>query len=392
MKDSKQILEYVIKMRNEINRKRRIRRNIIISVSASAACIGLAVFSVKNLIPDVKHPKAPVAQVTLSENITTTVPAETYFSEYTKSVTNVHSSTTKPKAQNTEPLTTSLKTGFESEKSDSKKIGFTTHVSENKSEKEVHTTVSGNEMTGTAGVRAASNPSKTDNQGTGEMYIEPTWNERDIYEQFISFDYKDNLYVTQCSRISDTLISEKLDEIKIYGQEYETLNIHETEVTLFSIKNISVSCAVAVQFNDNKNYYSYTSSSYFPKTFGNMLDDTDFENNAVFKELCMNKNNAIAKSYDFELLMKILKEHRNAECISDDIDLFDKYSISISIPNIGISNKAFGLTEDGYITTNIFDYQLAFYIGKESLDRFFESIVICDTEPLNYDFIQGEEE
>lgn len=391
MKESKQILEYVIQIRNEIQRKRRIRRNIIISVSASAACICLAVFSLKTLIPDVKKPEVPIAEVTLSENISTapTVPAESSV------MAESAAGDKKTKPAVTEPKTSEKKDKSATVSSHTEQISEqnkpkSSNVAEKHPDKTVTSAVSSAISSITS--EPAADPSKTSVKSAEEMYVLPSWNESEIFEKYISFNYKNNDFVTQCGKVPQNMTGEKLDEIKITGQDFQTLELHEADVTLFKIKNISADCAVAVQFKGDEYFYSYTSVSYFPASLGNMFDDTDFENNAVFKELYLKETQTPARSYYYELLMKILKESRNAVCISDDIDFSVKYDISVSIPVIGISDKSFGITEDGYIVTNIFEYQNAYYIGKEKLDQFISTIVFDDMQPAVIDFELGEEE
>lgn len=381
MKDSKQILEYVIEQRDEILNKRKIRRNIIISVAASAACICIAVFSVKTLIPDTKHTKVPIAEVTLSENIPVS-------SDNTNISSEDNSKNRYDTPSSKAAVTEAVKTSSDDNSSVSSPLKAE-HSSGKATEKPVTAASGGNS---TSAPKISGSAPGTTTQTSEELYIIPSWNEKEIYEQFTGFSFNNSEYVTRCCNVPAGMTGEKLGEIKISGQDFNTLEMHEADVSLFKIKDFSPNCALAVQFKGNSNFYSYTSSSYFPDTLGKMLDDTNFEKNAVFGDLYLKYSNISAKSFDAGLLMEILKDNRNAVCISDDHDYHPKYSVSVSIPAIGITGKSFKITEDGFIVTNIFEYQHAYYIGKDQFDRFTGSIEFDDSEPAAIDYGVGEEE
>lgn len=62
-------------------------------------------------------------------------------------------------------------------------------------------------------------------------------------------------------KINTDDIKKEIDTTDIIGSE-DSETIHEKQVKLYSIKDISVNCAVAVKFEDDENYYMYARYAY----------------------------------------------------------------------------------------------------------------------------------
>ncbi len=90
---------------------------------------------------------------------------------------------------------------------------------------------------------------------------EKQWNEKDINEQFIELEYNNSIYLSSDMKINADDIKKKIDTTNIIGHEsFES--IHKEQITLYSIKDISVNCAVAVKFENDENYYMYANPAY----------------------------------------------------------------------------------------------------------------------------------
>lgn len=90
---------------------------------------------------------------------------------------------------------------------------------------------------------------------------EKQWNEKDKNEQFLELEYNNNIYLSSDMKINSDDIKKKIDTTNIIGYESSD-SIHKEQITLYSIIDISVNCAVAVKFENDENYYMYANPVY----------------------------------------------------------------------------------------------------------------------------------
>ena len=62
-------------------------------------------------------------------------------------------------------------------------------------------------------------------------------------------------------KINNDDVKKKIDITNIIGYE-DSDSIHKEQVTLYSIKDISENCAVAVKFENDEEYYMYANPLY----------------------------------------------------------------------------------------------------------------------------------
>lgn len=85
---------------------------------------------------------------------------------------------------------------------------------------------------------------------------EKEWNEKNINEQFSELKYRNSIYLSTDMKINNDDIKKKIDITNILGSEdFEAM--HKKQITIYSIKDISVNYAVAVKFENDVNYYVY---------------------------------------------------------------------------------------------------------------------------------------
>ena len=97
----------------------------------------------------------------------------------------------------------------------------------------------------------------------------------------------------------------------------------------------------------------------------------------------------LVTDYDRDVLTELLNEYRDCATLFDYTGHRKLFSVSANVDMLGISNKSFAVTEDGYITTNIMEWGYAFYIGeeraKEIADRLGIDNIERDTTPYTFD-------
>lgn len=218
------------------------------------------------------------------------------------------------------------------------------------------------------------------------------WNEMSISKQFCGAEYDNNEYYTQETEILSDRIEKKLTETTLIGYDNYTGTTYNKKANLFSIKNISKQCAIAVRFEGDNNYYVYTNSYYKPKTLGEFMKDLNLRDNAFFDTIYYNyldkntKENISVEFYnvDNDVIWQKLFNNLNLENIYSDIDnsnfkytsetFTQKVNISTNIPLLGLKNVSITLTDKGYLITNILGTGKGFYIEETKVQEFIKYI------------------
>lgn len=165
------------------------------------------------------------------------------------------------------------------------------------------------------------------------------------------------------------LINELVLNPKLYTESIP----HEINAKIYEIKNISSSYEVAITFDGIKDIHIFRNYSYSPRSLGNLIDDLNIKEEAVFNSACIdtyNNNQAHTYKVDGEGIIEVLENARYAlNNTSYDSNSKKIADISITLPIAGIENNSIGIMDDGYITTNLTAHGSYFYIGKENTDK-----------------------
>lgn len=243
------------------------------------------------------------------------------------------------------------------------------------------------------------------NQYDGDWSAEIPWDKLSNAQRYTEFSWNGEKYSSRVHKIDKEKINENpVQYTTITGYSYDDCDgilyagtdkgnpdepiAHKIQAKLYSIKGISKSCALAVQFEGDTDYYVYVSYTYKPDNLGRFTDDLSLDENLYF-------NSVNDYKIDFsDEQQKMIAEHlfanRNAVCVKD----FDNHEFGstiiefgISISVLGYKNIYIGVTEDGYITTNILDTGKAFYIGTENAQDFVNYI---QSQVVDFDVIQNQ--
>lgn len=240
------------------------------------------------------------------------------------------------------------------------------------------------------------------NAGNNNLAInESQPNQEEFYRP--PFEYNNNKYYNRNTKISKDNILKKIGRTNLivykkntednYIEEFVDSSIkqetYNKTADLFSIKNISEECAIAVKFEGENNYDVYVQPNYKPTTLGNFMEDLNLKEitsfgtvsydyydkdvkECVYTEFYNVDNNIIWDKLFSDLSLKTLYD--------DSINPF-KYSskdvrihISVNIPILGYKNISIDLSDTGYLQTNILDLGKNFYIGEEKVKDFLDYI------------------
>lgn len=221
--------------------------------------------------------------------------------------------------------------------------------------------------------------------------IIPKWEQISISEQFNEVKYNNSEYFSKKTKISKDMIEKNIGTSILTGYDIYTKNTYNKNADLYSIKNISQKCAIAVKFEENNDYYVYANLLYRPQTLREFVEDLQLREIVSFGTIYYDyweENEQGNKEYqniefynvDNKIIWQMLFDDLNLENIYNDNGKYksDRYNtsvkISVDIPLLGYKNISVELTDKGYLITNILDSGKAFYIGEEKVQKFLNYI------------------
>lgn len=205
-----------------------------------------------------------------------------------------------------------------------------------------------------------------------------TWGNYSIERKYPSVDYNNSNYVV-VKKISKSVVAKKIGDTVATGYDPFSNEKHTINATLYVIKNTSSYCAIAVKFDGDDNYFSYTNRDCKFETLGELIEEFNFKENVNInrghykeKDIAVIEYNKVNKSDITDLLYT----NKNLKPVEEptDIILLDDLSFNIEIKSI--TNELgyyIGIARSGYLSINIFHTQHLYYIGKENAENFINS-------------------
>ena len=218
---------------------------------------------------------------------------------------------------------------------------------------------------------------------TEDSYIVPQWGELSLTGKYPEVSWRDVTYTVNSPTIPADAIGELLGKTTAYGHDVYTSADYQITVSLYRIKGIAEQCAVAVVYDRFEGYYPAYNVWYQPKTLGQFLTDLNLKENIEFGKAYMDyfdkdmnyhsleTKTAIAKEDVFNLLLS----DTTLENVYDQQNMYlNKMGISVNVPLLGFKNISLGVTEEGYLFTNILGSGKAFFIGKDKAQAFIDHV------------------
>ena len=386
MNDLRRKAEEII-MRGDAVIAERKRRKAIIMRSAALGLGAAAIVGVGICANALKPPKKPTAEssgiiteTTSATSVETTVKTSVQTGNATANV--VYTSKTTATGVNEKNSATTSATGTSAKKtgndlnttqatitlSKSTSVHVTTSISSKLTEPLIISTASSsiNSTMQTTTSIAHTIPSLT-------TTTIPTYEEMVLrnFSKLTAVNNEDTYFL--CPITLDSIKTGKLiNELVLNPKLYTESIPHEINAKIYEIKNISSSYEVAITFDGIKDIHTFRNYSYSPRSLGNLIDDLNIKEEAVFNSACIDTYNNHVHTYkvDGEGIIEVLENARYAlNNTSYDSNSKKIADISITLPIAGIENNSIGIMDDGYITTNLTPHGSYFYIGKENTDK-----------------------
>lgn len=205
--------------------------------------------------------------------------------------------------------------------------------------------------------------------------IEFPWDYKLTYEKFYTVKYNGNDYRTRARAINESLLGEVLGTCTAQGVDSYTDKTYTETFNVRKINGVSEERMIAVGM-DNEYYVYFNDEVKCPATFGELLDAYNLSETLPLVKFSVNegyKEKGYYQITDDEYIWQVLSECRNAEFYAEN----DKWSrgdrnylsFTATSEELGVYKKVFYITEDGYVSTNVFNYSYIYYIGEDAANK-----------------------
>ena len=205
--------------------------------------------------------------------------------------------------------------------------------------------------------------------------IEFPWEYKLTYEKYYTVKYNGNEYRTRARAINESLLGEVLGTCTAQGVDSYTDKTYTETFNVRKINGVSEEKMIAVGM-DNEYYVYFNDEVKCPATFGELLDAYNLSETLPLIKFSVNegyKEKGYYQITDDEYIWQVLSECRNAEFYAEN----DKWSrgdrnylsFTATSEELGVYKKVFYITEDGYVSTNVFNYSYVYYIGEDAANK-----------------------
>ena len=108
--------------------------------------------------------------------------------------------------------------------------------------------------------------------------IVPRWEEMSISQQFSEVNYNNNRYSSRTTKVERDKIGNKIGTAILTGYDTYTKTSYNKNGDIYSVNDLSQKCVIAVQFENDSDYYVYVNSYYKPTTLGEFMEDLNLKN------------------------------------------------------------------------------------------------------------------
>ena len=205
--------------------------------------------------------------------------------------------------------------------------------------------------------------------------IEFPWEYKLTYEKYYTVKYNGNDYRTRARAINESMLGEVLGTCTAQGVDSYTDKTYTETFNVRKINGVSEEKMIAVGM-DNEYYVYFNDEVKCPATFGELLDAYNLSETLPLIKFSVNegyKEKGYYQITDDEYIWQVLSECRNAEFYAEN----DKWSrgdrnylsFTATSEELGVYKKVFYITEDGYVSTNVFNYSYVYYIGEDAANK-----------------------
>ncbi len=229
--------------------------------------------------------------------------------------------------------------------------------------------------------------------GNADMDVAWQWKYLTVFEKYPSIEIDGVNFIRLGEEINPSVIGEKIGKYEAvgYNDPYETPEGGYREAfDAYAIENISADCMVALKMEDN--YYCFISDAaraqLHEATWGDVLDGYGLSSAIEFGAFSKCTNGRETDYFSLKedsYIWEVLTSCKNAPSVDPtEFEKGDHYSFTVTSDVFGIYKKAFYITENGYIWTNMLDVECVYRIGKEAAESII-AYALDNSEPARWE-------
>lgn len=205
-----------------------------------------------------------------------------------------------------------------------------------------------------------------------ELAIEWPWEYKTVSEQYTTLILDGEEFYSGRA-VDASYLGGIIGNYDVTGSDIYTGQEHRMTAEVYQIAGISRERLVAVKLEGA--YYVFTRGRYDPPAdLGEMLDDYSLEQTLPleqFTECDGYDETGYFRLNDDTYIWEVLRGCRSAEFVGDGYWDNNGRCLSFTAASeaLGVYNRVFYVTEDGYVKTNVFDYGYVFRIGREAAEQ-----------------------
>jgi len=204
-------------------------------------------------------------------------------------------------------------------------------------------------------------------------HYEFPWNYKTMSEKYISASFDGNKYVTRSRIIDKSLLGDTIGSCTATGFDIYTDKTYTESFEVRRITGISENSLIAVCM-DGDYYVYFNRNQAQPDTLGELIEKYNLTKTLSLTKFSLNtgtKEKGYYQISDDSYIWQMLSGCSDARAYDDAStgwNLGDRSYISFTATSdeLGVYKRVFYITEDGYVSTNIFDYRYIYYIGEEA--------------------------
>jgi len=199
------------------------------------------------------------------------------------------------------------------------------------------------------------------------------WEYKTEYERYstVFYDGKEYTVKTLGLAVDAKLLGEKLGSGEGIGYDEYTEKEYRQSLDVWCINGISPELMVAAELDGQ--FYTYKYAEFVPPTtLGAVMDDYSLSQTLTLGRFAVQEDGQETGYYaltDDDYIWQVLSGCRDAQFVEDDAGgRISKNRITFTATSeaLGVYKRAFYVSEDGYVSTNVFDWRYAFYIGEDA--------------------------
>lgn len=203
----------------------------------------------------------------------------------------------------------------------------------------------------------------------------------EAFEETYFYRFTDDETDIQYTRMNLSVPSDIIDSfiktVRLTEETQADSSVISCNADIFTIEGISREAMIALRYEENDTYIFFRNPNYNVNTFGELADSFAFNKYVSFKSAEYHNGDTIY-GFDEEAVKKILSENNDAIAVDFHSLLLDELYIKIILTCEFADNKSFlfglGISQNGYLTTNLTGREMAFYIGEDKADELIKLI------------------